>query len=100
MAVISELIVHYFDKEGTHQLFWAFYIVNVIFSVISYKLGFARQLPIVKSILVYICLMIGVYVVTIFSIMGLPISESLFIVALVLAIYRFRLHNERKNRTE
>jgi len=100
MAVISDLLVHYFDKEGTHQLFWSFYVVNVILSVISYKLGFARQLPIGKSFLVYICLIIGVFVITIFSIMGLPITESLFIIALVLAIYRLRLHNERKHRTE
>lgn len=100
MAVISDLIVHYFDVEGTHYKFWAFFVVNAILGIISYKLGFARQLPIIKSIIVYIFLIIGVFVVTIFSIMGLPISESLFIVALVLAIYRFRLHKERKQRNE
>lgn len=98
MAVISDLIVHYFDVEGTHYKFWAFFVVNAILGIISYKLGFARQLPLVKSILVYLFLMVGVFVVTIFSIMGLPISESLFIVALVLGIYRYRLHTERQQR--
>lgn len=100
MAVISDLIVHYFDVEGTHYKFWAFYIVNTILGIISYKLGFARELPLLKSMLVYIFLLIGIFVVTIFSIMGMPISEALFIVALVLVIYRFRLHRERKQRNK
>ncbi|HLR65039.1 MAG TPA: YlaH-like family protein [Pseudogracilibacillus sp.] len=100
MAVLSDLIRHFFDKEGTHQLFWAFYLANVVLSIIAYKLGFARTLPLLKSFFVYICLFIGVFVITIFSIMDLPITEALFIVSLVLVIYRTRLHFERKNRQQ
>lgn len=100
MAVLSDLIVHYFTKEGTHNLFWAFYVVNVILSIIAYKLGFAKELPLLKSLVVYVSLIIGVFVVTIFSIMGLPITEALFIVSIVLIIYRSRLAIERKRRNE
>lgn len=89
---IGNLKVDYVDKTG----FWKFYILNLIFSIIAYKLGFARELPLMKSIFVYIMLAVGVFVLTIFSLMDLPITESLIIVSLVLGIYRFRLHIRRK----
>jgi len=79
-------------------MFWIFYFLNLVFSVIAYKLGFARQLPLLKSIFVYILLAIGVYVITIFSVLRLPMTESLIIISVVLAIYRFRLHKERQKR--
>lgn len=81
---------------GSENVFWAFYFLNLIFSVIAYKLGFARELPLAKSILVYIMLAIGVFVITIFSVFRLPMTESLIIISLVLGIYRFRLYKERQ----
>src|SRR5690625_3112913 len=91
--IIFQFILNNF---GTEHMFWIFYFLNLIFSVIAYKLGFARKLPIVKSIFVYILLAIGVYIITIFSILRLPMTESLIIISVVLAIYRYRLHKERK----
>jgi hypothetical protein len=92
--IIFELLL---DNFGTSiNFFWVFYILNFIFGIISYKLGFAKKLPLIKSVVIYILFAIGVFVITIFSILGLPITESLIIIALVLAIYRFRLHNQRK----
>jgi len=88
------------DHYGTDHIFWTFYVINIIFSVIAYKLGFARKLPVLKSIIVYILLFIGTYITTIFSLLKLPVTESLIIISIVLAIYRFRLHRERKGRTE
>jgi|SRR5690625_1404821 len=93
-SIIFELLL---DNFGTSiNFFWVFYILNFIFGIISYKLGFAKKLPLIKSVVIYILFAIGVFVITIFSILGLPITESLIIIALVLAIYRFRLHNQRK----
>lgn len=91
---IHDLIVHYIGEE---HLFVSFYILNLLFGIISYKLGFARELPLLKSVIVYIMLIIGMFVITIFSMLGLPITESFIIIALVLAIYRFRLHRERQS---
>ncbi|MFA1818703.1 YlaH-like family protein [Virgibacillus oceani] len=86
------------DNYGTSvNFFWIFYILNFIFGVIAYKLGFAKKLPLIKSVVIYILFAIGVFIITIFSILGLPITESLIIISFVLAIYRFRLHNQRKN---
>ncbi|CDQ40249.1 MULTISPECIES: YlaH-like family protein [Virgibacillus] len=86
------------DQFGTDvNIFWVFYILNLIFSIIAYKLGFARKLPMLKSIVVYILLAIGVYILTIFSIFQMPITESLVVISIVLGIYRFRLHRERSS---
>lgn len=84
------------ENFGTENIFLVFYILNLVFAAIAYKLGFAKKLPLIKSIFVYILLAIGTYIITIFSIFNLPITESLIAVSLVLGIYRFRLHRERK----
>lgn len=96
-GIVYQLIEQYIGED---KLFVSFYILNVIFGVIAYKLGFARKLPLLKSIIVYIMLLIGMFVVSIFNLLGLPITETLIIVALVLSIYRFRLHRERNARNE
>lgn len=84
-------------NEQYELMFWIFYVLNLIFSIIAYKLGFARELPLLKSIIVYIMLAIGVYVITIFSMFKMPMTESLVIISAVLGIYRFRLHRERSS---
>jgi len=91
--IIFQFILNNF---GSDHMFWIFYFLNLFFSVIAYKLGFARKLPLLKSIFVYILLAIGVYIITIFSILRLPMTESLMIISIVLAIYRFRLYKERQ----
>ncbi len=92
------LFQYFLDAYGTEHLFAIFYVLNFIFSVIAYKLGFARKLSILKSVFVYILLAVGVYIITIFSVFGLAVTESLIIITIVLAIYRFRLYRERKNK--
>lgn len=87
-----------FINSYDQGLFWALYILNIIFSIIAFKLGFARELPLLKSIIVYIMLAIGTFILTIFSIVKFPITETLIIISIVLGIYRFRLHRERKAR--
>lgn len=96
-GIVHSLITEYL---GIDKLFITLYILNVIFGAISFKLGFARKLPLLKTIIVYILLLIGIYIITIFSVLGLPMTESLIIISVVLAIYRFRLHRERKARQE
>lgn len=90
----------YYDNFGAENIFWFFYILNLIFGVIAYKLGFARELPLLKSIIVYILLALGMFIITLFSLVKYPMTETLIIISVVLAIYRFRLHRERQGKKE
>ncbi|MBO1003556.1 YlaH-like family protein [Pseudogracilibacillus auburnensis] len=96
-GLIFNFIVNTF---GTEYVFWTFYVLNLIFSVIAYKLGFARQLPLLKSIIVYVLLAMGVFIITLFSIVKYPMTETLIIISIVLGIYRYRLHTERKRKSK
>ncbi|MUV36261.1 putative membrane protein YlaH [Lentibacillus sp. JNUCC-1] len=100
-ADFSFLFNYIYDHFGAEYIWEIFYVLNLIFGIISYKLGFARKLPVGKSVVVYILLAIGTIIMTFFSVLfRMPITESLIIVALVMGVYRFRLHRERKNRTD
>ncbi|WP_078554937.1 YlaH-like family protein [Bacillus alkalicellulosilyticus] len=81
--------------------FWLLYAIVVITSIVVYNLGFARKLPILKSAVVYIALLVGCIPITIFAI-GMPVVESLLVAAAVLGLYRFRLakHKKEKEQTE
>lgn len=96
-SAIYDLFLNHFGDFGENHMFWLLYISNLIFGAIAYKLGFAKKLPLMKNIVVYILLAIGMFVITIFSIMRLPMTESLIIISAVLGIYRYRLHNQRKS---
>ncbi|MFZ3579617.1 YlaH-like family protein [Virgibacillus sp. DJP39] len=93
-AIFEFVLTHY----GEDYMYSILYILNFVFGSIAYKLGFARKLPLLKNVFVYIMLAVGTYILTIFSIFGLPITESLIIISIVLGIYRFRLHQERKRK--
>ncbi|WP_337020590.1 YlaH-like family protein [Oceanobacillus massiliensis] len=81
---------------GIDNIFWIFFVINFIFCAIAYELGFARKLPIGKTIFVYVMLLIGNFILTIFTtVMKMPTIESLSVIILVLAIYRFRLYKQR-----
>lgn len=96
-SIIFDYIV---DNYGTENIFWIFYVLNLIFGAIAYKLGFARKLPLLKSIFVYMMLAIGMFIITIFSIFKMPMTESMIVISVVLAIYRLRLHYQRKNQNK
>ncbi|WP_249869906.1 YlaH-like family protein [Oceanobacillus saliphilus] len=85
------------EVNGTENIFWIFYTMNFILCAIAYELGFARKLPLGKTIFVYLMLMVGTYILTIFTtVMRMPTIESLLVIILVLAVYRIRLHTQRK----
>ncbi|MFD2043970.1 YlaH-like family protein [Ornithinibacillus salinisoli] len=94
------------DRFGEDHIFSVFFIVNFILAAIAYKLGFARKLSVLKSIIVYILLAIGVFVLNIMFIVlpiawastPLPIAESLVVICLILGIYRFRLYLQRQSK--
>ena len=79
--------------------FWLLFGIVVILSIIVYNLGFARKLPILKSAIVYILLLVGSIPITIFAI-GMPVVESLLLAAAVLGIYKYRLAKSKKETAE
>ncbi|MCA1053364.1 YlaH-like family protein [Rossellomorea aquimaris] len=74
---------------------WLLYFTIVGLSILVYKLGFAKKLPLGKSIVIYLFLIIGCTVLTFLGIF-LPVAEGLVVAALILIIYKIRLTNEKQ----
>lgn len=74
-----------------------FVLLAVVFlmSALVFKLGFARKLKLVQTILIYTFLFIGCLILT-FLAFFLPIVEGLIVAALILIIYRVRRMFEYK----
>ncbi|PKR78491.1 hypothetical protein CEY16_01670 [Halalkalibacillus sediminis] len=86
---------------GGEAGFWGLFIAITILAIITYKLGFAKKLPLMKSLFIYVLLAVGCLVLTLFTLIArLPMIEVLFVIALILGVYRLRLHRERKNEAE
>jgi len=78
---------------------WLLYLTIVALSIVVYKLGFAKKLPLGQSIIIYIFLILGC---TLFTFLGifLPVGEGLVIAAAILVIYKIRLHQQKKQQAE
>lgn len=86
------------NENEVSMLFRSFmllYLTVVILTIITFKLGFARKLPLMKNIVVYTVLIIGTFILTLILGLNLPLPESLFVAAIILGVYRLRLHRER-----
>ncbi|MCP3026254.1 YlaH-like family protein [Halobacillus sp. A5] len=91
------------DEGEVSMLFRSFlwlYLVTAALAIITFKLGFARKLPVLKNIVVYSVLIIGTFLLTLILGLNLPVAESLLVAALILGIYRLRLHKERSARQQ
>ncbi|WP_121609394.1 YlaH-like family protein [Mesobacillus foraminis] len=74
---------------------WMLYLTIIMLCVVVYKLGFAKKLPLGKSILIYLFLILGCTILTFLGVF-LPIAEGLVVAALILIIYKIRLHQHKK----
>ncbi len=79
--------------------FFLLYLVITVLTILVYQLGFAKKLPLLKSAVIYILLILGCFPLTFFGI-GLPVAEGLLCAAAVLIIYKIRLHQSKKNKAE
>ncbi|CRK80631.1 putative membrane protein ylaH [Neobacillus massiliamazoniensis] len=75
------------------------YFFIVILTIIVYRLGFAKKLPLLKNIVIYTCLIIGCLLLLVFS-YGLPIAEGLGVAAIILIAYKIRLHQSKRQQSE
>ncbi|MCA1041037.1 YlaH-like family protein [Bacillus infantis] len=74
---------------------WLLYITIILLCVVVFKLGFAKKLPLAKSAVIYLFLILGCTVLTFLGVF-LPIGEGLVVAALILIIYKIRLHQQKK----
>lgn len=81
--------------ESPETGMWFLYGTIVILSIFAYKLGFANKLPILKSVVVYVFLLLGCTILSFLSV-SLPVIEGLLVICLVLIIYRVRRYFERQ----
>ncbi|RXT14977.1 YlaH-like family protein [Ammoniphilus sp. CFH 90114] len=66
------------------------YYIILILAAFVYELGFARKLPLLKKIFIYILLAIGCVPLTILKALGLPMIEAMLVAAGLLIFVRFR----------
>jgi hypothetical protein len=76
---------------------WLLYVTIFALSVVVYKLGFAKKLPLLKSAVIYVFLAAGCTILTFFGIL-LPVGEGLVVAAAILIIYKIRLHRAKRGR--
>ncbi|WP_249310109.1 YlaH-like family protein [Bacillus sp. FJAT-49736] len=74
---------------------WLLYLTIIALCILVFKLGFAKKLPLLKSAVIYIFLILGCTVLTFFAIF-LPIAEGLVVASLILIIYKIRRVNQKK----
>ncbi|WP_223700376.1 YlaH-like family protein [Sutcliffiella deserti] len=74
---------------------WLLYFTILALSILVYKLGFALKLPILKSAVIYLFLILGGTVLSFLGIF-LPVAEGLIVAALILIIYRIRLRRHKQ----
>lgn len=74
---------------------WFLYLTIILLGVVVYKLGFAKKLPLLKSLILYLFLVLGSTILTFLGVF-LPIAEGLVVAALILIIYKIRLHQSKK----
>ncbi|ETI66151.1 YlaH-like family protein [Neobacillus vireti] len=99
MEGFSPSLRFFIELTDVKTAVWLQYFYIVILAAIVYKLGFAKKLPLLKNIVIYFCLLIGCLVMLIFS-YALPIAEGLAGAAILLIIYKIRLHQTKKQQTE
>lgn len=81
--------------ENPEAGMWYLYLTVFGLCILVYQLGFAKKLPLLKNVVIYVVMALGCTLLSFFAVF-LPMGEALVIASLVLGIYRLRLHNSRK----
>ncbi|MGM7701019.1 YlaH-like family protein [Pseudalkalibacillus sp. Hm43] len=78
---------------------WFLYLTVLLLSIVVFKLGFSRKLPVLKAVVVYVFLALGCTFLTFFAVF-LPVTEGLMVAAAILIIYKVRLNQHKKEQSE
>ncbi|KAB7707926.1 hypothetical protein F9802_04210 [Bacillus aerolatus] len=96
---VSPLLGALINGVGVTWAVRIYWFALILLCVLVYNLGFAKKLSVAKNIIVYVSLIIGSLLLLILS-YQLPVVESLFVTALVLGVYKFRLKmHKEENQT-
>ncbi|MEX2104085.1 MAG: YlaH-like family protein [Bacilli bacterium] len=74
----------------------SFFIIY-IFTAIIYQLAFARRLPILKTMIIYVVLGVGCILFTVFHGMGLPIIPALTIALTLIVVFRIKMYIDSRS---
>ncbi len=67
------------------------YLIILIMTAIVYKVAFARELPILKSLLVYLVLAVGCVMFWVMFILRFPIVQILGVTLIMILLARIRM---------
>jgi hypothetical protein len=76
---------------------WSLYMIILILCLVIYKTAFARHLPLLKSLIVYIVLAIGCVLFWLMQILGFPMIQALLITVVLIIVTRIRLWYSKKS---
>lgn len=78
-------------NEWLHQSFWGAYGVILVLTAIVYKVVFARPLPVLKQLIVYLALVAGCFLLLLFHLLGFPIIPILIGTVILMIVARIRM---------
>lgn len=81
--------------ENPQAGMWYLYLTILGLCIVVYQLGFAKKLPLLKNIVIYAIMALGCTILCFFGVF-LPMTEGLIIAVFILAVYRLRLRNIKK----
>ncbi|OLO40743.1 hypothetical protein BTR23_04520 [Alkalihalophilus pseudofirmus] len=81
--------------ENPQMGLWV-YLAIVALSILVFNLGFARKLPVLKLVIVYVALFVGCIIMFFLALMGAPIIEVLLISTVILGIYKLRMLQRKR----
>ena len=67
------------------------YVVILLLTGIVYKVAFARKLPLLKQLIIYLALAFGCLMLLFFHFMGLPIVPALAATVVLILVARLRM---------
>ncbi|MBN2908408.1 hypothetical protein JQC72_02580 [Polycladomyces sp. WAk] len=83
-----------------HQSFWGAYGVILVLTAIVYKVVFARPLPLLKQLIVYLALVAGCFLLLVFHLLGFPIIPILIGTVVLMIVARIRMAMTAKQNSE
>ncbi|WP_054949446.1 YlaH-like family protein [Numidum massiliense] len=84
----------------TLDRFWLAYAVIFILTGIVYKVAFARRLPVLKALIIYLFLAAGCYLFTIMHFLRFPVVLALAGTVVLIIIARLRMTATNRKRED
>ena len=70
---------------------WGVYLLILVLTAVVYQTTFARALPLLKNVIVYLVLALGCGLFYLFHLMGFPMIPALLITVVLIVLTKIRL---------